>query len=31
MRQERNGILLGTYEKACRPWSPVNTPWDFGH
>lgn len=30
-RQERNGILLGTYEKACRPWSPVNTPWDFGH
>jgi dimethylglycine dehydrogenase len=30
-RQERNGVLLGTYEKACRPWSPVNTPWDFGH
>jgi len=30
-RQERHGILLGTYEKACRPWSPVNTPWDFGH
>ena len=30
-RQERNGILLGTYEKACVPWSPVNTPWDFGH
>ncbi|RUU44300.1 FAD-dependent oxidoreductase [Mesorhizobium sp. M6A.T.Ce.TU.002.03.1.1] len=30
-RQERNGILLGTYEKACKPWSPVNTPWDFGH
>jgi len=24
-------LLLGTYEKACRPWSPVNTPWDFGH
>ncbi len=30
-RQERNGILLGTYEKSCKPWSPVNTPWDFGH
>lgn len=30
-RQERNGILLGTYEKACKPWSPVNTPWTFGH
>ncbi|TKT79094.1 FAD-dependent oxidoreductase [Aquamicrobium sp. LC103] len=30
-RQERNGILLGTYEKACKPWSPVETPWDFGH
>ena len=30
-RQERNGILLGTYEKACKPWSPHNTPWDFGH
>ncbi|PWW04304.1 dimethylglycine dehydrogenase [Hoeflea marina] len=30
-RQERSGILLGTYEKACKPWSPVNTPWDFGH
>ena len=30
-RQERNGVLLGTYEKACRPWSPVATPWDFGH
>jgi dimethylglycine dehydrogenase len=30
-RQERTGILLGTYEKACKPWSPVNTPWDFGH
>jgi dimethylglycine dehydrogenase len=30
-RQERNGILMGTYEKACKPWSPKNTPWDFGH
>ncbi len=30
-RQEGNGLLLGTYEKACKPWSPHNTPWDFGH
>ncbi|MCC0042549.1 MAG: GcvT family protein [Rhodobiaceae bacterium] len=30
-RQERGGMLLGTYEKACRPWSPNQTPWDFGH
>jgi len=30
-RQERNGVLLGTYEKACKPWSPVETPWNFGH
>ena len=21
-RQERLGMLLGTYEKACKPWSP---------
>lgn len=31
LRQERNGMLMGTYEKACRPWSPLSTPWDFGH
>ena len=30
-RQEGNGMLMGTYEQACRPWSPQNTPWDFGH
>ena len=29
-RQERKGMVLGTYEKACVPWSPNNTPWDFG-
>ena len=29
MRQERSGMLLGTYEKDCRPWSPKDTPWDF--
>lgn len=30
-RQERGGMLLGTYERACKPWSPTETPWDFGH
>lgn len=30
-RQEGKGILLGTYEQACKPWSPKETPWDFGH
>jgi dimethylglycine dehydrogenase len=30
MRQERGGMLLGTYERACVPWSPHTTPWDFG-
>ncbi|PWE57059.1 glycine cleavage system protein T [Metarhizobium album] len=31
IRQERNGMLMGTYEKDCRPWSPITTPWNFGH
>ncbi|PJK30087.1 GcvT family protein [Minwuia thermotolerans] len=31
MRQERGGMLMGTYERAGRPWSPKATPWDFGH
>ncbi len=31
LRQERKGMLMGTYEKDCRPWSPKVTPWDFGH
>ena len=30
MRQERKGMVLGTYERKCVPWSPRNTPWDFG-
>jgi dimethylglycine dehydrogenase len=30
LRQEGKGMLLGTYEKACKPWSPKVTPWDFG-
>ncbi len=31
LRQERGGMLMGTYEKACVPWSVKETPWDFGH
>ncbi len=31
LRQERGGMLMGTYEKACVPWSEKRTPWDFGH
>jgi dimethylglycine dehydrogenase len=30
LRQERGGMLMGTYERAGVPWSPVTTPWDFG-
>lgn len=30
LRQEGNAMLLGTYEQACVPWSPRETPWDFG-
>ena len=31
VRQEGGGMLMGTYEKACKPWSEHETPWDFGH
>lgn len=31
MRQERGGMLMGTYERLGVPWSPRNTPWNFGH
>ncbi len=31
LRQERGGMLMGTYEKACKPWSEHETPWTFGH
>jgi dimethylglycine dehydrogenase len=31
LRQEAGGMLMGTYEKAGVPWSPQETPWDFGH
>ncbi len=30
LRQEQMGMLMGTYEKDCRPWAPKQTPWDFG-
>ena len=30
LRQERGGMLMGTYERAGVPWSPLQTPWDFG-
>jgi dimethylglycine dehydrogenase len=29
LREERRGMLVGTYERAGVPWSPVETPWDF--
>ena len=29
LRQEQKGMLMGTYEKACVPWQPDATPWDF--
>ncbi|MCV0397463.1 MAG: FAD-dependent oxidoreductase [Rhizobiaceae bacterium] len=31
LRQERGGMLMGTYEKAGKPWSERETPWNFGH
>ncbi|HJS90844.1 MAG TPA: FAD-dependent oxidoreductase [Steroidobacteraceae bacterium] len=29
LREERGGVLIGTYERSGVPWSPVTTPWDF--
>ncbi len=29
LRQERQGVLLGTYEHHGTPWSAKTTPWDF--
>jgi dimethylglycine dehydrogenase len=29
LREERGGVLIGTYERAGVPWSPIETPWDF--
>ncbi len=31
LRQERGGMLMGTYETAGKPWSEKVTPWEFGH
>ncbi len=30
LRQEGESLLLGTYERHGVPWSPRETPWDFG-
>ena len=30
-RQERDGLLIGTYERGGVVWSKDSTPWDFGH
>jgi dimethylglycine dehydrogenase len=30
-RQERDGMLLGTYESRATAWSVAGTPSDFGH
>ncbi len=30
-RQERDGMLLGTYEPKSTPWQVSGTPLDFGH
>ncbi len=30
-RQERHGMLLGTYEPVSTPWKVEGTPQDFGH
>jgi dimethylglycine dehydrogenase len=30
-RQERDGMLLGTYEQRGTPWKVEGTPWGFGH
>jgi dimethylglycine dehydrogenase len=29
IRQEQGGMLMGTYEQACVPWSPIEAPWSF--
>jgi dimethylglycine dehydrogenase len=30
LRQERNGILLGVYEKEATPWALAGVPWEHG-
>src|SRR4029078_3920253 len=29
-RTDGAGVLSGACEERCRPWSPRETPWDFG-
>jgi len=29
LRQERDGVILGVYEKNSTPWSVNGTPWDY--
>ena len=29
LRQEGQGMLMGTYERAGKPWAERQTPWDF--
>jgi len=29
LRQERDGVILGVYEKNSTPWSVDSTPWDY--
>ena len=31
LRQEGQGMLMGTYERAGVPWSERETPWNFSH
>ena len=31
LRQEQQGMLMGTYERACVPWALKETSWSFGH
>ena len=30
MQQERNGVLLGIYERKPKHWNVMGTPWDYG-
>ena len=30
LRQERQGVLLGVYEKDATPWAVTGTPWTYG-
>ncbi len=30
LRQERQGVLLGVYEKNATPWAVDGTPWEYG-